>query len=701
MANLSIVGFQPPYFYIQNNTNRALTYYARVNTTSGSTPIWSDTNTIAPGDEVGPLTISGLSNNTDYTLRISSVGMYANVDDLRTFTTGDSSGGSTPTPSSSSRNLDEQITYKNWSASSTLWADENHGSNGISSEYGYSYTSNPSYRYLDGGFSFQLGWLPPSYDVDYGYLYAATTSGAYCTSYTENSDNTVTYVITSRVRSRLYQNFPHFGLLVTYTDENDNWQNYIEYKPANGSQLYVNRISGTNNDKYFRTVEESWANQQISLTWERGDSATTKHVRIQVYHDINETIYANDAGNYGNFPHNLFKNTLDISLPIPQRAGYSVEVEDDGNGTASITYNGNTETSFVVPNNSSVSFNATPNTDYVFEGWYDNTTDNFVSSDNPYTVTITSDLVLVAKFEEDASDKAMYLNEIMTTNKSYRLVDGSAAHGSGTSGRLVKWDTAKTMGDAPVITGSTSAPSSLINGYITAYNSEDYPNETSFTWGNEAIYESSGQTGDKIRAGLKVVFQSETATTYTVRVYCMLSQNASTYLNSSQNLTWRYYENNVNMTPYSGNPNLPSDTSVYTNYTSDTNFGAWFKGLNSWQELVDYPNQWNCPKPVSDATGGNNTTCNYYKDIVIQKTNRVQDFVVKNTVKYYPRSDSLANTWSEVEKTIVVPPIGYTTAVGYNGSVKKGRTYVKYNGSWHDAIMWVNVNGTWVKAHYY
>ena len=72
-----------------------------------------------------------------------------------------------------------------------------------------------------------------------------------------------------------------------------------------------------------------------------------------------------------------------------------------------------------------------------------------------------------------------------------------------------------------------------------------------------------------------------------------------------------------------------------------------------------------------------------------------------NTVKYYPRSESLDNTWSEVVKIIVVPPIGYSAAVGYNDYVRTGRTYVKYNDSWHDAIMWVNVNGTWVKGHYY
>lgn len=68
----------------------------------------------------------------------------------------------------------------------------------------------------------------------------------------------------------------------------------------------------------------------------------------------------------------------------------------------------------------------------------------------------------------------------MATNTSYRLVDGSAAHGSGTSSRLVKWDTAKTLTDAPVITGSTLSPSSLTNGYITAINSESgYPNQSS------------------------------------------------------------------------------------------------------------------------------------------------------------------------------------------------------------------------------
>lgn len=484
---------------------------------------------------------------------------------------------------------------------------------------------------------------------------------------------------------------------VVYEDDDGEEVTYFDNKTSQSGLTNSNSSwSGTITDAYWCPLTTSWSNVPVSIPYQRGETDKVRKIKVQLYGDIGGFISTSD----GTKEFRTFVNTLQINVTVPAIEGYRISVNTDGHGSATVTDGTTTDTSIVVQTNTSVTCSATAQTDYVFSGWYNGSTDALVSSNNPYTFNASANLDLIAKFEEDLTDKAMYLNEIMTTNKSYRLIDGSAVHGSGTSGKLVKWDTAKTMGDAPTITGSTTAPSSLSSGDIVAYNSEDYPNESGWTWGNEAIYESSGQTGDKIRAGLKVVFQSETATTYTIRVYCMLSQNAGT-LNSSQNLTWRYYENGVNMTPYNGNPNLPSGTSVYTNYTSDTNFGAWFKGLNSWQELVDYPNQWSCPKPVSDATGGNNTTCNYYKDVVIQKTNTFQNFEVKNTVKYYPRSESLDNTWSEVVKIIAVPPIGYSAAVGYNDSVRVGRTYVKYNNSWHDAIMWVNVNGTWVKGHYY
>lgn len=159
------------------------------------------------------------------------------------------------------------------------------------------------------------------------------------------------------------------------------------------------------------------------------------------------------------------------------------------------------------------------------------------------------------------------------------------------------------------------------------------------------------------------------------------------------------------MTPYNGNPNLSSTDFKYTNYTSnvggtsdsqDLGFSLWFKGntRDQWWDLIDNVNNASASHPATSTS----TPCNWYKDVVIQKGNVKRNFVVSTTIGA-PRWSSETST---VTKTIVVPPIGESTAcVGYGGSWKSGRVVVMHNNTLKEATMYVFDGTQWVKSHYY
>lgn len=532
------------YYTLTNPTNRAFSNIEVDVYQSGGGAVYSAVQSLNGGDSFDYL-ITGLSANTSYNLQVWIDGVRQ---EYIPFTTGGGGGGSTPQPGSSSTDLGEQSTTVNWNTGSTLWAEEVHGGDCVKGfgntdsdgygYHGYNYPTvpNPTYRYIKNGFSFYLGW---DNNANGGvWAFAATTSGVYCKSYTENDDNTVTYVFETRVRSRLYKNFPHHGLKVLLQDENGNdFHEYIEYKPSNSGNAYVNSISGSNTDAWFRVVTEGWSQQEVTVTYPRGNVATTKQAKIQVYHDINENINATDSGTTAWYPYNMYVDTTVLNLPIPQRAGYAIEVFSDENGSANASGGGSTGTSFVVQTGTSVTFNATPSEGYVFEGWYDFLTDTLVSSTNPYVVSANSDMTLIAKFEEDTSDKASYLIEPITS-QVYQLLDADAVRlddvsGSVTTGRVARFRTGtQKIWSGYELSTASSAPATVSNGAVYGINSEDYPNETSWTAGNTADYGAP----DYIRAVMKVAYQSETSTTLTVRVYCSIQQKCTT-LNASRNIT--------------------------------------------------------------------------------------------------------------------------------------------------------------------
>lgn len=134
------------------------------------------------------------------------------------------------------------------------------------------------------------------------------------------------------------------------------------------------------------------------------------------------------------------------------------------------------------------------------------------------------------------------------------------------------------------------------------------------------------------------------------------------------------------MTPYNGNTNLSSSDFKYTNYTSTTGWSAYFTATNTWCDLIDNVNNASAARPATSSS----TPCNWYKDVVIPKTNSVQSFVFKTTV-----GSGYSSETSSVTKTITIPAAGYKACVDHGGSHKAGQPYVLYNGSWKQATMYV------------
>ena len=577
--------------------------------------------TIPAYSSSGLLTINGLSPSTTYTLYLHEYVNTAAVTSV-TFTT-PASGSGESAAGYGNRSATKTIS---WSNNTTVW--------------GNSVTAVNNYG-------------------------AIMQTGANLYTITDNGDGTATVRLKTYAWSKWYQGYPWHYLKVTYTDYSNNTQTYLDI-PA-GSTTGANRNTditytsdGIYSDSYWN---DAWVRKDITITYPQEDTSYNRRVTIVI-----GNLGGYPSNNSGN-PVNTFTNTLNIDFTIPATNVYIAQVSADENGTATVSNGTDTNSEYVYANkNSNVTYVATPEDNYLFEGWYDYSSNELISNSNPYTYTVTSGLYLVAKFEEDTSDKAMYLNEIMTTNKSYRLVDGSAAHGSGTSGRLSKWNTASTLTDAPVITGSTSAPSSLTNSYITAVNSENgYPNQNSWLYDYSGIYGNP----EYVYCDLKATFVSETANDFTVK-FQTDGHQTSVYDGGYGKVTYK-------LSLSDGTTLLEDDG------TSETQWSLFSGG-----RLVN-----NVPWKRADE----NST---YGSIThtITKTNTEQTITATFRVDIWSTSGSKFG-YTSVSYTFKVPPIGYNAAVGYSGSVKKGRTYVKYNNSWHDAIMWVNVNGTWVKGHYY
>ena len=94
-------------------------------------------------------------------------------------------------------------------------------------------------------------------------------------------------------------------------------------------------------------------------------------------------------------------SNTEITAVFQNIPNYSVTVVSSGNGTVS-------SSSSSVQEGGSVTLTATPNSGYVFKNWTLN--GNVVSTQNPYTATVTANSVYVANFEKDLYNGHEYVD---------------------------------------------------------------------------------------------------------------------------------------------------------------------------------------------------------------------------------------------------------------------------------------------------
>jgi len=228
---------------------------------------------------------------------------------------------------------------------------------------------------------------------------------------------------------------------VVYEDDDGNEVTYFDNKTSQSGLTNSNSSwSGNITDAYWCPLTTAWSNVPVSIPYKRGETDKVRKIKVQLYGDIGGFI----STSQGTKEFRTFVNTLQINVTVPAIEGYRISVNTDGHGSATVTDGTTTDTSIVVRQNTSVTCSATPQTDYIFSGWYNNSTDALVSTNNPYTFNASANLDLIAKFIEDPTDKAVYLNELQTTKRSYQLRTKNGVKGTATSGKSI-WSTSDTV----------------------------------------------------------------------------------------------------------------------------------------------------------------------------------------------------------------------------------------------------------------
>ena len=258
------------------------------------------------------------------------------------------------------------------------------------------------------------------------------------------------------------------GLNITYTDENDNSQTYLNYA-ASTSTSNTNYYDNPSTATYYSdwsgwTVTAGMFNNTIRLTYNKKAAAYNRVVSIKFYRSYSYNATMPSDSSWCTFY--KFSHTLNITLPIPALSKYTVNVTPDDHGDA--TVNGGASASVNI--GGSVSLVATPDTDYIFSGWYD-AVDNLILTSAVTTYTPTDNITLFAKFEEDPTLKASYLYEPVS-NRTYKLEDGNAVYGSGTTNLVTKWTSPNSVGNGlnvHAVTGSLPS-SGLVVGDIYVKN---------------------------------------------------------------------------------------------------------------------------------------------------------------------------------------------------------------------------------------
>ena len=338
--------------------------------------------------------------------------------------------------------------------------------------------------------------------------------------------------------------------------------------------------------------------------------------------------------------------------------------------TYTVVYNGNGNTGGSTASSShtydtakALTANGFTKTNYTFIGWATSPGGSAVYSNQQSVLNLTTEnegTVNLYAVWEDTTEKASYIQEHIT-NKAYLLKDPNAVHGTTSyTGRNVKWATTGSKDiDQSWLLSSGAPPSTVSNGakYVVNNQPSSYPNYTSWQAGNTVNI-----SPELAYAAIKVIFVSETPTTYTVELHTSAYGGGYTGGFNDGNYDW-----SIKISTNGG--------SSFTQIAGATNTWCHFGGSGGWLR--------------SDSPGIYDNTA-----YVINKTNSAQSVVFRVSNYFHGYGTSTKDI------SFTVPAQGQGPAVGYSSAWKHSVVWVKHSGTWKQAQMWMKVNGTWTKAWY-
>ena len=329
---------------------------------------------------------TGLSNNTTYQVRLYE---YAAWVDSRTFTTntgGSSSGGGSVVPSA-------QGIKGNGGGSDKTAAPYTYGRTSV----GTIGTAGP-YVFSEGT-SWQNNWN--SYTT-HGSLAVSNWSAytwvtATCSDYSED-DLYATFTITQGAKTQNYTNYPWHGILISFTDEDNDVQTYYR-NDAISSGPNWNTGSGSDST-YQYTTTAGWANNTIILKYSKSLSAAySRWVVIDLWS------LGGTPSNQTNHPLNSFGNKMCIRLDVPKRTKLIANIDGTNGATYTVSAGSiSSDSQITVSSGTSTTFTAQVASGCSFLGWYNRSDIDAngqpvsgaspVSTSTTYTKSITSDTFL-------------------------------------------------------------------------------------------------------------------------------------------------------------------------------------------------------------------------------------------------------------------------------------------------------------------
>ena len=185
---------------------------------------------------------------------------------------------------------------------------------------------------------------------------------------------------------------------IVYTLRNNVY--FSDYTGGWGSSTSLNGSTVVSNANVYNSSGTGWA------------SAGTTSVDVTIDKTTSQQTlsYSSTANIQG-----LGTSTATVTITVDPISEFTASVNAETGGSATV----NGESSVSVESGTHVTYQATANANYSFNGWYNGNT--LVSSNNPYSFNISSDITLTAKFLGDA----FLINTNAGTNVISTSGDGS------------------------------------------------------------------------------------------------------------------------------------------------------------------------------------------------------------------------------------------------------------------------------------